>query len=329
MRQIPASPSSPTPGSSPDPTHQATQVPSPHDVYLPEGFKPGWIYELVYTAKDPLVMGLGFTGLRDLISFLLNADSDSAGQPNPVQDNGAGIEKAYGWGCSQSARFLREFTYRGFNEDAERRQVFAGISPFVSGGGRVFVNYRFSQPGRYPRQHYDHLYPSDQFPHAYSVTTDAITEKTDGILKRPETDPLVIHTQSASEYWQRRGSLVHTDSLGNDLPDHERSRVYLFASAEHSPDHIEGPDYASFKHPTNPLNVTAFSALCSTTSTPGLPTALHPQTAVSPPENLGPPSPPKASTPTSRPSLVPNRLQPPTDSTSRTTAPISTMASCP
>ena len=239
------------------PDSSGSPVPSLTDVYLPEGFKPGWIYELVYTAKDPLVMGLGFTGVRDLIAFLLNAESDSDGTLNPVRDNGAVIEKAYGWGCSQSARFLREFTYRGFNEDAQGRQVFAGISPFVSGGGRVFVNYRFSQPGRYPRQHYDHLYPSDQFPHAYSVTTDAITGKTDGILKRPETDPLVIHTQSASEYWQRRGSLVHTDSLGNDLPDHERSRVYLFASAEHSPDHIEGPDYRSFRHPTNPLNVTA------------------------------------------------------------------------
>ena len=239
------------------PDSSGNPVPSPNDVYLPEGFKPGWIYELVYTAKDPLVMGLGFTGVRDLVSFLLNDEADTSGLPNPVRDNGAGIEKAYGWGCSQSARFLREFTYRGFNEDAEGRQVFAGISPFVSGGGRVFVNYRFSQPGRYPRQHYDHLYPSDQFPHAYSVTTDAITGKTDGILKRPDTDPLVIHTQSASEYWQRRGSLVHTDSLGNDLPDHERSRVYLFSSAEHSPDHVEGPDYQSFKHPTNPLNVTA------------------------------------------------------------------------
>ena len=232
-------------------------VPSPTDVYLPQGFKPGWIYELVYAAKDPLVMGLGFTGVRDLISFLINADADSEGAPNPVRDNDAGIEKAYGWGCSQSARFLREFVYRGFNEDAQGRQVFAGISPFVSGGGRVFVNYRFSQPGRYPRQHYDHLYPSDQFPHAYPVTTDPLTGRTDGILKRPPTDPLVIHTQSASEYWQRRGSLVHTDALGNDLHDHERSRVYLFASAEHSPDHINGPIYDQFKHPSNPLNVTA------------------------------------------------------------------------
>ena len=239
------------------PDSSGNPVPSSNDVYLPDGFKPGWIYELVYTAKDPLVMGLGFTGVRDLISFLLYAHVDSRGQSNPLRDNGVGIEKAYGWGCSQSARFLREFTYRGFNEDANGRQVFAGISPFVSGGGRVFVNYRFSQPGRYPRQHYDHLYPSDQFPHAYPISTDPLTGKTDGILKRPDTDPLVIHTQSASEYWQRRGSLAHTDALGNDLPDHERSRVYLFSSAEHSPDHVNGPDYDSFQHPTNPLNVTA------------------------------------------------------------------------
>ena len=232
-------------------------VPSPTDVYLSQGFKTGWIYELVYTAKDPLVMGLGFTGLRDLISFLINDEADSEGALNPVRDNDSGIEKAYGWGCSQSARFLREFVYRGFNEDAQGRQVFAGISPFVSGGGRVFVNYRFSQPGRYPRQHYDHLYPSDQFPHAYPITTDALTGSTDGILKRPATDPLVIHTQSSSEYWNRRGSLVHTDSLGNDLLDHERSRVYLFSSAEHSPDHIKGPIFDQFRHTSNPLNVTA------------------------------------------------------------------------
>ena len=233
----------------------AVPAPSSTDCYLPQGLNLGWIYELIYTAKDPLVMGLGFTGVRDLISFLINAKADDDGRPNPVKDNGAGIEKAYGWGCSQSARFLREFVYRGFNEDAAGRQVFAGLSPFVSGGGRVFVNYRFSQPGRYPRQQYDHLYPSDQFPHAYRTITDPLTNKTDGILKRPETDPLVLHTQSSSEYWQRRGSLAHTDPMGDDLPDHEGSRIFLFSSAEHSPDHIDGAAYGLFKHPTNPLNV--------------------------------------------------------------------------
>ena len=34
-------------------------MPSATRCYLPEGFRPGWIYELIYTAKDPLVMGLG------------------------------------------------------------------------------------------------------------------------------------------------------------------------------------------------------------------------------------------------------------------------------
>src|SRR5215510_12508877 len=51
-------------------------MPSPWHCYLPAGFRPGWIYELIYTAKNPLVMGLGFTGVRDLIAFLLHADAD-------------------------------------------------------------------------------------------------------------------------------------------------------------------------------------------------------------------------------------------------------------
>ena len=45
-------------------------VPSARHIYLPAGFQPGWIYELVYTAKDPLVHGLGHVAVRDFISFL-------------------------------------------------------------------------------------------------------------------------------------------------------------------------------------------------------------------------------------------------------------------
>ena len=52
------------------------------------------------------------------------------------------------------------------------------------------------------------------FPFSYAETTDHITENTDAILKRPETDPLLFHSQTATEYWQRHGSLVHTDTQG-------------------------------------------------------------------------------------------------------------------
>ena len=115
-------------------------IPSAFHCHLPRGFKPGWIYELVYTAKNPNVQGLGLTGVRDLISFLLHDEADTEGTPNPLRLNGTRMEKAYGWGRSQSGRFLREFVYRGYNEDSQGRRVFDAISPHVSGGGRVVLN---------------------------------------------------------------------------------------------------------------------------------------------------------------------------------------------
>lgn len=227
--------------------------PSDTHCYVPEGFKPGWLYELIYTAKQPPVMGLGFVGVRDLISFFRHDEADDQGAPNPL----LGMEKAYAWGISQSGRFLREFVYRGYNADAQGRRVFEAVSPHVSGAGRVTLNYRFAHPGRYPRQHNDHLYASDQFPFAYAVITDPLTGKTDGILKRPDTDPLVIHTQASAEYWERRGSLVHTDSAGNDLPEHDRARVYLFASGPHVPHPSPNPSELRHAYDKSMLKTTS------------------------------------------------------------------------
>ena len=56
---------------------RGTVVPSTTHCYVPAGFTPGWLYELIYTARNPLVLGLGFTGVRDLVSFLLHADADA------------------------------------------------------------------------------------------------------------------------------------------------------------------------------------------------------------------------------------------------------------
>ena len=35
-----------------------------------QGFEPGRIYNLVYTGKNPTVMGTGFAATRDFVSFL-------------------------------------------------------------------------------------------------------------------------------------------------------------------------------------------------------------------------------------------------------------------
>jgi len=228
---------------------------SSRNVYLEDGFRPGWIYDLIYPAQNPKVMGLGLAGLRDLISFLCSDLQDESGVANPLRQNGTGIEKAYAWGRSQSGRFLREFVYRGFNADTDGHQVFEAVSPHVAGGGRIVLNYRFAQPDRFPRQQFHHNYPCDQFPFSYPETTDLLTGKTDGILKRPDTDPLIIHTQTSAEYWERRASLSHMDSMGNDIPQPDNVRIFCFAGSQHSADPLaKGPSKGNHQYPSNPLN---------------------------------------------------------------------------
>jgi len=206
-------------------------VPSAGHIFLHEGFEPGWIYELIYTARDPLVLGLGYVALRDLVSHLRYESEDSSGRPNPLGP----IDKAYGWGRSQTGRFIRDFVYYGFNADAEGRRVFDGVMPHVSGAGRVQLNRRFANLFAPSGGAYQHrLGYGDNFPFAYAETTDHLTGARDAILKRPETDPLVIHTQTSTEYWQRRGSLVHTDTNGEDLEQPNTVRIYHWASSQHS-----------------------------------------------------------------------------------------------
>ena len=78
--------------------------------------------------------------------------------------------------------------------------MFDGVLPHVSGGGLMWMNHRFANvviPAG--QQHDDHENIVDRFPFAYSESTDHLTGRTDAILKRPDTDPLVLHTQTSTE----------------------------------------------------------------------------------------------------------------------------------
>ncbi len=173
--------------------------------------------------------GLGHVAVRDFISFLKYDRSDG----NPLR----GVEKAYAWGRSQTGRCLRDFVYRGFNADAQGRRVFDGVMPHVAGAGRKWLNHRFASPIVSGGQTYeDHFNIADSFPFSYAWSTDHLTGKQDAILKRPDTDPLVIHTQTATEYWVRRGSLAHTDTQGNDLQQPDTVRVQCWSSSQHFAD---------------------------------------------------------------------------------------------
>jgi hypothetical protein len=41
-------------------------TPEPTRICLTNGFDPSLLYELVYTAKDPLVLGVGMAAMRDV-----------------------------------------------------------------------------------------------------------------------------------------------------------------------------------------------------------------------------------------------------------------------
>lgn len=222
-------------------------------LHLPDGFIPGAIYELVYMARDPLVLGLGLAAVRDLVSFLRYETEDGGGSPNPLA-GGTGVEKVYAWGRSQSGRFLRDLVYQGFNEDEEGRRVFDAMAPHASGGGRMFLNYEFARPVTSCQQHTNQLEP-ELFPFAYNVLEDPRTGRRDGILKRPATDPLVVHTQTSTEYWQKRGALAHTDGQGNDVPLPVRVRMYLVASTQHNAPYGARATRAKTRHPSNPLSI--------------------------------------------------------------------------
>jgi Alpha/beta hydrolase domain len=224
------------------------------DLYLHRGFKPGHIYEFIYPAKNPLVLGLGFAVVRDLVSFLRFESKDRAGKANPLASakNTSRITHAYAWGRSQSGRFLRDFVYHGFNEDEKHRKVFDAIAPHVAGGGRLFMNYEFARPVTSSQQHTNQLDP-ELFPHAYNIIKDAQTGRRDGILKRPRIDPLIFHTQTSTEYWQKRGCLGHTDGRGNDLKLPDNVRLYVIASAQHNSPFGSEPAKEDSQFLVNPL----------------------------------------------------------------------------
>ena len=81
----------------------------------------------------------------------------------------------------------------------------------IPGTHRLFANVAFADPNVYSRQdqHADFL-SSSYPPLSYVVTTDRRSPGVrDGILKRPATDPLVIHFDTANEFWQMKASAGH------------------------------------------------------------------------------------------------------------------------
>lgn len=236
-----------------------------------------WIYEFVYDAKDPKVMGIGHAATRDFLSFLKYADKDDAGNPNPLgigqetrDERGRNIEAIYSWGRSQGGRVQRDFLRLGFNQDESGRAVFDGMMPYATGsGGNMWMNYRFAQPTVSAQQHSRRRSHEPELPHTWAVRHDPLTGESDGVLKRClfiDTCPKVFNVESANEYWNKSSSLNHTDAYGQDLPIDDlapNTRLYFITSIQHNTEfNLQATVPRACQQPVNPLyNGPVFRAL--------------------------------------------------------------------
>ena len=99
-------------------------------VWLEGGFEPGRIYTVVYRTRRCPVVGVGLAAVRDFASFLRHEGDPAA---NPLA---GAVDHAYGFGVSQSGRFLRTLLFHGMNTDEAGRPVFDGVHAHIGGGRR-------------------------------------------------------------------------------------------------------------------------------------------------------------------------------------------------
>ncbi len=223
-------------------------VDDPTSIYMAEGFHPGKIYEAVYVAERPAVVGLGLAAIRDLASHLKYKWATTGG-----------VERVIGMGISQTGRFLRQFLYQDFNRDTAGRRVFDGLMVHTAGAGRGSFNIRFGQPSRDGHPFSAFFYPTDLFPFSGETQTDPLTKIEDGLFRLTvdegeETLPKIFFTNTGYEYWGRAASLIHTTLAGRtDLPIHPSVRIYHFASAQHFVGRFP-PEPRDTRYPSNPTN---------------------------------------------------------------------------
>lgn len=202
-------------------------------VHLKPAFEANKIYEVVYTAENPAIVGLGAAAIRDTISRLKYGAADAWAIPSGA------VRRALGFGISQTGRFLRTYLYHGFNRDEGNRQVFDGVIAHVAGGGRGSFNHRFAQPSRDAHPYLNFFYPTDIFPFTDVAQTDPETGVTDGLLTHaglPKLLPKIFYTNTEYEYWGRAASLVHTMIDGaRDAPLMDNVRIYLLSAGQHGP----------------------------------------------------------------------------------------------
>ena len=203
-------------------------------VCLKGGFDPSYLYELVYVAKDPKVMGVGLAALRDTIGFFRTATTDAAGTANPLAGK---VKYAIGQGTSQSGNAMKTFLHLGFNEALDGSKVFDGIYAHVA-ARQTNINTRFAVPGGGGAIRTDHTAFGQTAPRGLAADyRDDVAGRTGGVMARctaSSTCPKFFLGLSGIEFWQLQGSPVLTDAYGlHDMAQPDNARIYYYSSTQH------------------------------------------------------------------------------------------------
>jgi len=206
----------------------------PASICLRGGFDPQYLYELVYVAKDPKVMGVGLAALRDTVTFFRSAAADSAGTQNPLAGR---IRYTIGQGTSQSGNAMKTFLHLGFNQALDGSKVFDGMYAHVA-ARQTNINTRFAVPGGGGGLRTDHTAFGQTAPRGLDKDyVDDIAGKSGGVMARcaaTSTCPKFFLGLSGTEFWQLQGSPVLTDANGfADLKQPDNARIYYYTGTQH------------------------------------------------------------------------------------------------
>ena len=213
-----------------DAANQFPGTPDATQICLRTGFDATKLYQVIFKAADPYVLGIGFAAWRDVGTFFKTATTDDSGTPNPVAK---AVAHSIGRGVSQSGNFLRGWLHLGFNRSEAGQQVHDGLWPIIA-GRRIALNFRWAQPDGVLE-----LYQAgSEGPQWWARHADPVRSGPAlGILDRCEathTCPKIIEHFGSAEVWALKltPEWVGTDGK-TDLPLPRNVRRYYIASSNH------------------------------------------------------------------------------------------------
>ncbi len=205
-------------------------IPDASQICLKAGFDARRLYQVVYTAADPYVLGIGFAAFRDVGHFFKSAAADDTGKANLLAK---AVKTSIARGVSQSGNFLRGWLHLGFNQAESGVAVHDGLWPIIA-GRRIALNFRWAQAdgvlelyqagSEGPQWWLPHPDPLRGLPSA-------------GILDRctaSSTCPKIVEHFGSAEVWALKLTPEWVGADGkSDLPLPDNVRRYYIASTTH------------------------------------------------------------------------------------------------